>query len=177
MKEATMRPRFVVLLFLLMIPSVVWAQAKGGSPYIGYTYRSVLPNKTLPNGVKSMGGGLIGDINADPVYEIANVEKDRTKMLWLNVSTGQDTTGVTGWKVLDVLSFPNLAKSEYLYTYGDPGINCSKASNEIPNLVGVGLIIRKQGIFRPSKLWTANLATKKFEPLPIAGVKCEYSEP
>lgn len=160
-----------------MVPSALSAQADRTSPYVGYTFKPVLPGKLLRNGVKSMGGALIGDINADPVYEIASVEKGRTKMLWLNVSTGQDSTGVTGWKVLDVLTFPDLAKSEYLLFARDPGINCTKAGVEIADLVGVGLIIRKQGIFRPSRLWVANLATKKFEPMAVAAIKCEYSEP
>ena len=120
---------------------------------------------------------MIGDIEADPVYEIADVEKGKTRMLWLNASTGKDSTGVTGWKVLDVLSFPALLKSDYLFFAGDPSIECRRSGRDIPNLIGVGRIIRRQEIYKPSKLWVANLETKKFEPLVLAGVKCVYSEP
>jgi len=154
----------VTIIALLFLPSFVSAQTDGRAKYIGYEYKGVLPEKTLPNGVKNLGGGLIGDIEADPVYEIADVEKGKTRMLWLNVSTGKDSTGVTGWKVLDVLSFPALLESDYLFFAGDPSIECRRSGTDIPNLVGVGRIIRRQEIFKPSKLWVANLETKKFEP-------------
>ena len=167
----------LIVIVLLILPALAYAQSAGGAKYIGYEYKGVPPEKTLPNGVKSMGGGLIGDINADPVYEIAQVGKGKARMLWLNVSTGQDSTGVTGWKVLDVLYFPALRATDYLILAEDPSIDCRRKGNAIPNLAGVGRILRRQGIFRPSKLWTANLTTRKFEPIALAGVKCVYSEP
>lgn len=172
-----MKTTFVIFLFILVAATFSHSQTVKRSPYIGYAYKGVLAGKTLPNGVKSMGGGLIGDIEADPVYEIAEVEKGRTQMLWLNVSTGQDSQGVTGWKVLDVLSFQALSKSDYLFFYGDPAIGCTRSGKDIPNLVGVGRIIRKQAIFRPAKLWVADLGTKKFRSISTSGIKCEYSEP
>ena len=172
-----MNLRIIGMIAVLFLPALASAQQADGAKYIGYEYKNVNPGKTLANGVKSMGGGLIGDVRADPAYEIAEVEKGKVKMLWLNVSTGLDSTGVTGWKVLDVLSFPTLLKSDYLLVYGDPGIQCVRGGKDIPNLVGVGRILRKQRIFKPSKLWIANIETKKFELTPIRGVKCEYSEP
>ena len=167
----------IIILALISMPSLLEAQSAHDTRYIGYTYKGVVPNLTLPNGVKHLGGGLIGDIEADPVYGISQVELGKTKMLWLEASTGKDASGVTGWKVLDVLSFPSLGKADYLFFAGDPGINCKRGGSDIQNLVGTGRILRSQGIFRPSKLWVANLSTKKVEPLAIAGVKCEYSEP
>jgi hypothetical protein len=172
-----MKSTILIFVIVLSAGSYVYSQTAGASRYIGYKYKGVLPSKTLPNGVKDMGGSLIGDIDDDPVYEIASVEKGKTKMLWLNESTGKDSTGVTGWKVLDVLSFGGLTKSDYLFFYGDPAIGCTRSGKDIPNVVGVGRIIRKQGIFRPSKLWVADLATKKFKSLSVSGIKCEYSEP
>ena len=170
--------RITTILFVILLPLTILAQPKtGAAKYIGYEYKGVLPDSTLPNGIKSLGGGMIGDINADPVYEIAQMKKGTESMLWFSVSTGQDSTGVTGWKVLDVLSFPALRRSDYLFFYGDPGIGCRRGGKDIPNLVGVGTIIRRQGSFKPSLLWAANLTTKKFEPVRIAGVKCQYSEP
>jgi hypothetical protein len=172
-----MKTRIVVLSALLLFPVFAHSQANQDAKYIGYEYKGVRPDTALPNGVKHFGGGLIGDIEADPVYGISQVEKGRTKMLWLEASTGKDPTGVTGWKVLDVLSFPAPPKADYIFFAGDPAIYCKKRGQDIPNLVGVGRIIRRQGIFRPSRLWVANLTTKKFAPLALAGVKCEYSEP
>jgi hypothetical protein len=127
--------------------------------------------------VKHFGGGLIGKIDADPVHGISQVEKGRTKMLWLEVSTGQDAGGVSGWRVKDVLVFPALTRSDYIFFAGDPAILCRQRGTEIVNLVGVGRIARREAIFRPSRLWVANLRTEKFEPMSLAGVKCEYSEP
>ena len=170
--------RITTLLFVILLPLTILAQTKtGATKYIGYEYVGVVPDGTLPNGIKSMGGGLIGDINADPVYEIAQMKKGTEAMLWFNVSTGKDSTGVTGWKVLDVLSFPALRRNDYLFFYGDPSIECRRGGKDIPNLVGVGRIFLRQGSFKPSRLWTANLTTKKFEPVQVAGVKCIYSEP
>ncbi len=168
----------LVTLVLLAVTDVVAQSA--GAKYINYRYKSILPGKTLPNGVKHLGGGLIGDINADPVYGISQVNAGRARMFWLEVSTGQDSTGVTGWKVLDVVYFPTLQKTDYLLFSADPSIECERGGEPLSadaNVVGVGTIVRRQGIFKPSRLWIADLISKKFEPVPIAGVKCSYSEP
>jgi len=172
-----MKSKILVFLVVLAAFDFSYSQTVKRSPYIGYKYYGVVPSSRLPNGVKHFGGGLIGDINADPVYGLSQVQKGKTKMLWLEVSTGRDATGVTGWKVLDVLSFPSLLRSDYLFFYGDPAAGCTRSGKDIPNLVGVGKVMRKQGIFRPSKLWVADLATKKFKSISISGIKCEYSEP
>ena len=172
-----MRSTILILIVLVMVSVLAYSQQAGGSPYIGYVYKGVLLRKTLPNGVKDLGGGLIGDVEADPVHEIAEMQKGTTRMLWLNVSTGKDPSGVTGWRVLDVLSFPKLSKTDYTFFAGDPGVDCRRHGKAIPNVAGIGRIMRRQGVFRPSKLWVANLTTKKFERLAIAGVKCEYSQP
>jgi hypothetical protein len=172
-----MKSKVLILLVILAAVNFAHSQTAKESTYIGYEYKGVLPLKTLPNGVKDMGGSIIGDVYADPLYGIADVEKGKTKMLWLTVSTGKDSSGVTGWKVLDVLSFTGLLKIDYVFLSGDPAIGCKRSGKDIPNLVGIGRISRKQGIFRPSKLWTADLTTKKFKSVSTAGVKCEYSEP
>lgn len=166
-----------VILIVLTFAFPVFAQSNHRAKYIGYEYKGVVPGKTLSNGVKHLGGGLIGDINAEPVFGIAQVEKGKVKMYWLEESTGRDDGGVTGWRVKDVLSFPNLTASDYIFFAGDPAIECTKKGEAIPNLVGVGRIIRGRWVFRPSKLWVANLTSLKFEPYSITGVKCLYSEP
>lgn len=162
---------------VLFVSSLALGQESDRTRYLNYEYKGVNPSSTLPNGVKHMGGGLIGDYDADPVYGISQVEKGKTKMLWLERSTGKDATGVTGWKVLDVLSFRALGPANYIFFIGDPAISCSRNGKEIPNLVGIGRIVRREGIFKPSNLWTADLITKKFKPTDGSGVKCAYSEP
>lgn len=174
--------RYIFLIGLLIIsPVVAMSQAKAdsnpGSVYIDYKYKGVIPGTVLPNGVKHSGGGLLGDFDADPVYGISQVSKGKTQMLWLEESTGRDSSGVTGWRVLDVLAFPALTKADYLFFLGDPLIGCTRRGEDITNLVGVGRIFRQQGQFRPSKLWVADLTTKKFNAFPTAAVSCVYSEP
>lgn len=172
-----MRPTTLALIALILLPVFAYGQTSGREKYIGYEYEGVLPAASLPNGLKHMGGALLGDIEADPVYGISHVEKGRTKMLWLESSTGRNAGGITGWKVADVLLFPALAQTDYMFFTGDPAIYCRRNGKDIVNLVGVGRIVRRQGVFRPSKLWTADLTAKKFDPVKLAGVKCEYSEP
>lgn len=165
----------IVLLLNLLLNASAFSQTY--SEYIGYEYEGVRPGTTLPNGVKLLGGGLIGDVEADPVYGVSEVQKGKIKMIWLEVSTGQDASGVTGWKVLDVLGFSALARTRYVFFIGDPAIGCRRGGKEIPNLVGEGRIIRARNVFVPSNLWVANLDRKKFERISLAGVRCEYSEP
>ncbi len=166
---------FIVLVFS---PLVIYTQATGtAQSYVGFKYKVVTPDSTLPNGVKHVGGTLVGEIEADPVVGISQVEKGTIKMLWLEESTGRDGSRITGWKVVDVLSFPALSKTDNIFFVGDPVIECRRGGNYIYNLVGVGRIFRRQGIFKPSKLWVVNTETQKFEPLKLAGVTCEYSEP
>jgi hypothetical protein len=166
---------------LLIFPIITIPQTKPvdeRAKYINYKYKGVNPESILPNGVKHFGGALIGNIDADPVYGISTVAKGRTNMLWLEVSTGRDSTsGVSGWRVLDVLAFPGMTKNDYLFFSNDPAIYCRRNGKDVPDLVGIGKIYRSRGIFQPTKLWVADLKTEKFKSIPIAGVKCEYSEP
>lgn len=172
-----MKSKIFITIALLALPALAYAQSGERAKYINYKYKGVLPESTLPNGVKHLGGGLIGDFDADPVYGVSQVQKGKTKMLWLEVSTGQDERGVTGWQVMDVLAFPLFGASDYLFFGGDPTIECKRGGKDIPNLVGIGRILPRQGIFKPTKLWVASVTTNKFEPTPVAGVRCVYSEP
>ena len=174
-----MRSTILCIIALSLIPTFGGAQTTSAtrSKYVGYKYKGVTPESTLPNGVKHFGGSLIGNIDADPVYGVSSVAIRTNKMLWLEVSTGQDATGVTGWEVKDVLSFPSLTKADYLFFVGDPAIECRRAGKPMENLVGVGRIFRKTGLFKPTKLWSPNVASVKFEPVKVAGVVCTYSEP
>jgi hypothetical protein len=170
-----MKIKLLAIITVFVFSSTAFSQS--GAEYIGYEFPSVLPGTVLPNGVKELGGALIGDINADPVYGIAQVQKGKTKMLWLEVSTGQDAKGVKGWKVLDVLTFASLARTRYIFFTGDPSIGCKRKGEVVANLVGDGRIDRARGRFVPSNLWVANIETKKFERIPVGGIMCEYSEP
>jgi hypothetical protein len=163
-------------LFLIIATHCVFSQTSGRE-YIGFRYKGVVPNSVLANGVKHLGGSVLGDVFADPVYGISIVSKGKTKMLWLEVSTGQNSGGVTGWRVLDVLSFFNQRANDHLLFGSDPSIECRRNGKPVDNLVGIGRIVRRQALFRPSILWIANVSSKKFVPISAAGIRCVYSEP
>lgn len=167
------------LLFVILLgfQTLSFAQTDERAKYIGYSYKGVVPDTTLPNGVKHLGGGLIGNIDADPVYGISQVEKGKTKMLWLEISTGQNATGITGWLVKDVLVFTNLTKDTHISFAADPAILCQQNKKDVENLVAAGKILSKQGIFKPTRAWIANLKTEKFEEMSIKNLRCEYSAP
>lgn len=172
--------RLILILFAIVgLPAFAFPQnvSGPGAKYVNYEYSGIPPGSLLPNGVKHLGGGLIGDIDADPVYGISQVSAGTTKMLWLEASTGRDVKGVTGWKVLDVLAFRNAGKNDHIFFYGDPAIQCTRKGKDVPNLVGVGRIFRSQGTFKPAKLWTADIKTRRFVSVTAVGLKCIYSEP
>jgi hypothetical protein len=174
-----MRSPILFVIALLLIPVAALAQTKAAaSKYVGYTYSGVRPETLLPNGVKHLGGGLVGDFDANPVYGISRVTKGTTTMLWLEVSTGRDVTGITGWRVLDALTFPALRATQHLAYAVDPAIGCMRNGKELTDdTVMIGQVFRKLGVYKPEKVWTANLKTGKFESSSVAGLKCTYSEP
>ena len=139
----------------------------------------ILITSALPyiNGVKHLGGALVSDINKDPVYGIAQVSKGKTRMLWLEVSTGQNEKGVTGWRVLDVLSFPALTGSQHLLISYDPAVECLRNGNQVDGLVAFGTIVRRKGVYTPQRAWIADIEKKKFTPASVRGLRCTYSEP
>lgn len=171
-----MKTTILISLFILLGASSS-ALAQTRSTYVGYKYKGVLPGKTLPNGVKHFGGGLVSDPYKDPVYGISDVARGRTKMLWLEISTGSNAQGVTGWEVKDVLSFPNFTSSRYLFFSMDPSVECTRNKKPVENLVAIGRVMPKQGIFKPERAWIPNLTTEKFDETTIQGLKCIYSEP
>lgn len=165
-------------MILLGLPILVWGQASNErSKYIGYKYKGVLPGTTVANGVKHLGGGLISDAFMEPVYGISELEKGRTRMLWLEISTGSNKKGITGWEVKDVLVFPNWNKSQHLFYSLDPSILCRRNNKDVENLVAIGQILPKRGIFKAQRAWIANIKSERFEPASITGLQCDYSEP
>jgi hypothetical protein len=170
-----MKLHILILFAAILLPATSFAQASRS--YVNYRYAGVVPGKTLPNGVKHLGGGMIGDFEAETVYGVSQVQRGRTKMLWLEASTGKDSGGITGWRVLDVLSFPGLTRADHLLFADDPAVLCRRSGKDIPNLVGVGRINMRRGTFTPSRLWVADLKSLKFVPLKLRGISCIFSAP
>jgi hypothetical protein len=170
-----MRKALATILTLLILGA--FGQGQTAASYIGYEYKGVVPDTVMPNGVKHLGGALISDINKDPVHGIAQVSKGRTQMLWLEVSTGQNEKGVTGWRVLDVISFPKTAGSQHAMLPLDPAVECTRNGKTVPNLVAIGRIDTRRASYTVQRAWIADIDKKKFTPASIRGLRCIYSEP
>jgi hypothetical protein len=166
-----MKIAFAILLLVLSSAAAASAQ------YVGYEYKGVTPETVLPNGVKHLGGALISDVDADPTYGISQVSKGKTEMLWLEVSTGQTETSIEGWRVLDVVSFPALTRSQHILMHSDPAVECTRGGKAVEDLVAIGTIDRRRGTFTPQRAWIADTTKKKFVPSATAGLRCIYSEP
>ena len=82
-----MKYAFVLLGLFLVFPTLVVCQYQERAKYVNFEYASVAIDTTLPNGVKHLGGSLIGQIEASPVYGVSIVSKERRQMLWLERST------------------------------------------------------------------------------------------
>ena len=163
----------IATIFLLVL-----CAASASAQYVGYEYKGVVPETVLPNGVKHLGGSLISGINADPMYGISQVSKGRTQMLWLEVSTGQNEKGVTGWRVLDVISFPRLTGSQHMHISPyDPAVECLRDGLPVVRLVALGTLNSRNATFAARRAWIADIAKKKFIPAPTRGLRCTYSEP
>jgi hypothetical protein len=140
------------------------------SSYIGYTHNGSTPGGILSNGLTYLEGGILGDVYATRPVEVSAVKRGRTRMLWLERSVGRDAIGGSNWRVVDVLSFPEFGKNDYLFS-GSLS-ECTRNGQEIPNLVGIGKVNSKTGRIKPIELWLANLKTHKFVKASITHVKC-----
>jgi hypothetical protein len=140
------------------------------SSYIGYTYNGTTPGETLSNGVTYLGGGIVGDVYERTPVGVSDVKRGRTRMLWLERSTGRDTVGRTNWRVIDVLSFSDLKANDYLFS-GSLS-ECTRHGKEMPSLVGLGKVNNKTGRIKPIRLWLPHLKTGRFVKTSIADVKC-----
>ena len=164
---------FIFITLLL----VVSASAQANAKYIGFEYKGVVPDTVMANGVKHLGGALISYHRVHPVYGISQVSKGKTRMLWLEVSTGQNEKGVTGWRVLDVLSFPALTSTQHLLISFDPAVECLRGGQPVDRLVAIGTINRQRGVYTSQRAWIADIEKKKFTPASTRGLRCTYSEP
>jgi hypothetical protein len=140
-------------------------QAAAKNPYVGLKY-----GPRVPAGLKDFGGGLISDPYKDKEqYGMAHVAKGTVHMVWFEIMTHQDSEGRAHWEVLDVITTPTLRpKQELMLTL------CTLNNQPDPEIVAlIDLPPRGSYVTRTRKAWRANRLTRKFEEIPIRGVKCE----
>lgn len=170
--------RAALAIFAAVLAYSADAQTPKASEYIGYRYEAPEILGKLENGFTHRGGGLIGDINADPVLGVSTLEKGRTLMFWLEISTARDEKGgVTAWEVKDVLEFRNVAETDRVLELFDPGFECKRAGRIVSDLIGIGKFDRRRGILTPRSLWRPNPKSARFERVSMANVRCQYFEP
>ncbi|MCU0240001.1 MAG: hypothetical protein MUC29_11215 [Pyrinomonadaceae bacterium] len=164
-----MKFKFYLILVVLLLSFNVFAQKK--DEYIGYKYKGVVYGKTLPNGVKDLGGGLLSNDN----YGISHFIKGNLNMLWLDKITGRDDKGVPNWVVKDVLRFPLMKKNQsFLFSYAS---SCAKNKKGDLDMIVLAEFNAKLKKYKVLQAWKANLKKEKFEKISIKGIKCEVIEP
>jgi len=159
------------MIVMLAFPTLVSAQR---SEYIGYKYKPVLMDQLLPNGVKDMGGAIVSEYDASPVFGVGRFSKGTTQMLWLEKSTAEDAEGVKEWIVLDVLTFPSFGKNQSLML-GEG--ECQVNNKIVKGLIVFANFLPRKKTYSVIKAWKANLKTERFVTTSTKGVKCEYFEP
>ncbi len=160
-----MKFKFFALLVFLTIPFTVSAQEK--NKYVGYEYTGVVVNETLPNGVKDLGGNLIGDFD----YAVSHMRKGSKDMIWLTRIKNRNDEGVPNWKVAKVLVLPKLKKDQQIVSgFKSP---CKLGKKEDITLIVLTNFSVKSKTYTPEKAWRANILKDNFEEVSIAKVNCK----
>jgi hypothetical protein len=162
-----MKFSLILLLTLIALSLNISAQKQ---EFIGYKHKGVVYNKTLPNGAKDLGGGLLSNEN----YGVSRFLKGKKEYLWLEKITERDTEGVPNWIVKDVLEFDVLKKNqEFLFSYSS---SCTIGGKENLDTVVLAEQNAKTKKYKILKAWKANIKNEKFEKLSVKGIQCRREE-
>lgn len=163
-----MKLKLLLLVVFLIVPTLISGQKKD---LIGYKHKGVVYGKTLPNGAKDLGGGLLSNEN----YGVSRFSKGQKFMLWLEKITALDARGMPSWEVKDVLTFDKLKKNqEFLFSYSS---TCLQNGKEKLDLIAQAELSPKTKNYKIVNVWRANIKREKFEKISTKGVKCAYVEP
>lgn len=173
-----MKTTILLLITLFIVPASLRAQHQAvesdNSAFIGYKYKGLLVDETLPNGWKDQGGALITNADSAQTYAVSNWRKGTGQMLWLKLALSQDQTGITEWEVKDALVFPNLPKNQSLDW---AGIACHRKKQTESMLIVLTKFAPRSKTYQVLRAWDANPRTEKFEKISIKGIECAYEEP
>jgi hypothetical protein len=124
----------------------------------------------LPGGLVDKGGGLISDPYKDKIqFGMSQVSRGATNMVWFELLTHHDSQGRAYWEVLDVVTTPPLRRTQLVML-----TLCLFNGNPDPEIAAVvAPLPRRSYETRIIKAWRANRQTRKLEPIPVTGVKCE----
>ena len=124
--------------------------------------------KTLPNGVKDLGGNLFGNFED---YAVSHMKKGKTDMIWLTRIKNRNDEGVPNWKVKKVLVLPKLKKDQQIVSgFKSP---CKIGKKEDTTLIVLANFSAKNKTYTPEKAWRANILKDTFEEVSVAKVSCK----
>lgn len=160
-----MKIKSLIIIILLASISLAFSQKTN---YIGYKHKGVVKGEILPNGVKTLGGGLL----SNDIYGVSRYVKGKKYMLWLEIITSRDAKGVPNWQVKDVLTFGDLKKTEeFLFSYTS---GCTQDGKTNLDLIVKAEYLSKNKTYKVLDAWKADLKREKFEKISTKGIKCEY---
>lgn len=119
---------------------------------IGSTYKS------LPTGVSYVDGAVLHS-----GYDLAHVSTPKGDRVWLDTLDGASKT------VVAELEVPPLAKDERLFM-----ASCDVGNTLDPDVVAI--VVAEPSSTRFTKIrqaWRVDLAAKRFDLIPVAGIVCE----
>ena len=153
------------LIAILLLASTAAAFSQRNS-YIGYRHKGVVNGQILPNGVKSLGGGL----TSNEKYGVSRYTRGKRYMLWLEEIVSRDAKGVPTWVVKNVLTFDNLKNNQELFfSYTSP---CTQNGKTNLDLVVKAEFQPRTKTYKVREAWRANTRTLKFEELDTKGIQC-----
>jgi hypothetical protein len=150
---------------LLLLFSVAASAQK--SKYIGYKHKGATLGETLPNGVKSISGGL----TSNNKFGVSRYTKGKKYMLWLEEIVSRDRNGIPTWVVRNVLTFDNLKKNqEFHFSYNSP---CKLNGKDNVDLIVKTEFLPQTKKYKILEAWKANTKTLKFEKIDTKNVQCK----
>lgn len=159
-----MRFTVLILIALFVFPAFAINQK---TKYIGYKHKGITYGQSLPNGVKSLDGGLLTNEN----YGVSRFSKGKLQMLWLEKITERDTFGVPDWVVKDVLTFSNLKRNQQLmFSYSSP---CKLNGKKNTDLIVKVEFFAKNHTYKVLDAWKTDLKKEKFTEIPTKGIICK----
>ena len=151
------------VLILLTVASNAAAQDDN---FVGYRHKGVIYGESLPNGVKDLGGGLLGDED----YGVTRFSKNGKIMLWLEKIVSRDQKGVPGWQVKDVLNVGKRERNqEFLFSYSS---TCRQNNRINLDLIVLAELVPKAKNYKLIRAWRANTRREKFEKVSLKNIQC-----
>lgn len=158
-----MKIKSLIAILLLASTAAAFSQRNN---YVGYRHKGVVNGQSLPNGVKSLGGGLTSNEN----YGVSRYTRGKRYMLWLEEVVSRDAKGVPTWIVKNVLTFDNLKNNQELFfSYTSP---CTQNGRSNLNLVVKAELQPRTKTYKVLDAWRANTRSMKFEKTNITGIQC-----